>query len=135
MYFWTYWLCKTWCDKCLKKPVLENLSTSNMVNRPQHFWNIYWSLWRPFTWKKSALVIRKFLGLFVNTLTGDDKYSLLNRDNILQHLQMKLYQKQKNISPYFFAFWKSWFSFQHFQKIDEPYSWCIFELTDAKKLG
>ena len=45
------------------------------------------------SWKKSVLVICKILGLFANTLTADDKYSLLNKNNLLQHLQMQLSQK------------------------------------------
>ena len=34
--------------------------------------------------EKSLLVISKILGLFVNTLTADDKYSLTKRDNLMQ---------------------------------------------------
>ena len=37
----------------------------------------------------------KILRLFVNTLTPDDKYSLLNRGILTQHIQMHLSQKQK----------------------------------------
>ena len=40
MSFWTYQLRKTWLDKCLKGPVLEDPLTSNMVNRPKHCWNV-----------------------------------------------------------------------------------------------
>ena len=40
MYFWTYGLRKTWLDKCLKSPVSEDPSTSNMVNGPKHCWNL-----------------------------------------------------------------------------------------------
>ena len=36
MYFSTYGLRKTWLDKCLKSPVSEDPSTSNMVNKPKH---------------------------------------------------------------------------------------------------
>ena len=57
-----------------------------------------------FSWKKSLLVICKILGLFVNTPNADDKYSVLNRDTLLQHLQMQLSQKQKTFSEYFFTF-------------------------------
>ena len=32
---------KTWLDKCLKSPVSENLSRSNMVNTAKHCWNLY----------------------------------------------------------------------------------------------
>ena len=41
------------------------------------------------------LVLCKILGLFVNTLTDDDKYSLLYRDNLTQQIQILLSQKPK----------------------------------------
>ena len=47
----------------------------------------------------------KILELFVNRLTNDDKYSFLNRGNLLQHFQMQLSQKRKNFSDFFFFFW------------------------------
>ena len=59
------------------------------------------------------------LGLFVNTLTGDDKYSLLNRDNLLQDLQMQLSRKQKTFCGFISAFWKLRFNFEHCQKNDD----------------
>ena len=40
MYFWTDRLWKTWLDKCLKSPVLEDPLTSNMVNERKHCWNL-----------------------------------------------------------------------------------------------
>ena len=49
-------------------------------------------------------MICTMLGTFVNTLTVDDKYSLLNRDNLLQHHQMQLSPKEKNFSDFFFNF-------------------------------
>ena len=48
------------------------------------------------------MVILKILTLFVNTFTADDKYSLLNRDNLTQPIQMHLYGKQKTFSEFFF---------------------------------
>ena len=45
----------------------------------------------------------EILGLFVNTLTANDKYSLLNRDNLTQLIQMKLSQKQKSFFGMFFS--------------------------------
>ena len=53
------------------------------------------------------LVLCKFLRLFVNTLTDDDKYSLLYRDNLRQPIQIPLSQKQKTFSELFSAFLKS----------------------------
>ena len=60
--------------------------------------------------------MRKISRLFVNTLNGDDKYSLLNRGNLTQHIQMYLSQKQKHFSQFLCAFFKSTSNFQHFQK-------------------
>ena len=48
----------------------------------EHLDQIYWSLWGKYSRKKYLLVICKVLRLFVNTLTANDKYSLLNRDNL-----------------------------------------------------
>ena len=42
----------------------------------------------------------KILRLFVNTLTANDKYSLLNRDNLTQPTEMHLSQKEKSFSKY-----------------------------------
>ena len=40
----------------------------------------------------------------VNTLTADDKYSLLNRDNLTQPIQIVLSQKEKTFSQFFCPF-------------------------------
>ena len=37
-------------------------------------------------------------------MTANNKYSLLNRDNLLQHLQMQLSQRQKTFTHFFFFF-------------------------------
>ena len=66
----------------------------------KYSYHIYWSLWRQLGLRKSLWVICKILGLFVNPLTADNKYSLLNRNNLLQHLQMQLSQK-KSFSHFF----------------------------------
>ena len=41
------------------------------------------------------LMLWKSLRLFVNTLTDDDKYCLLYRDNLTQTIQILLSQKEK----------------------------------------
>ena len=51
--------------------------------------------------EKSVLVIWKVLTLFVNFMTADDKYSLLNNDNLTQASQMQLSKKQKKFSDLF----------------------------------
>ena len=56
------------------------------------------------------------LRLFVNTLTADDKYSLRNRGNLTQPIQMHLSQKQISFCELFFAIFMSKLNFEHFQK-------------------
>ena len=58
--------------------------------------------------------------MFVNTLTADDKYSLLNRDNLTQQNRTQLSQKQKAFSQFFLAFSKYTLNFEDFGKRDDP---------------
>ena len=61
------------------------------------------------------LVLCKISGLFLNTLTDDDKYSLLYGDNLIQPIQILLSQKQKTFFEFFSAFLKSTLNSEHFQ--------------------
>ena len=99
----------------------------------QHLYHIYWSLWRQLTCKKSLLVICKISRLFPNTLSADGKYSLLNRDNLTQPIQMQLSGKQKTFSQFFSAFLKSSLGFEDFQKKGDSLSWGISEITVSQK--
>ena len=60
--------------------------------------------------------------MFVNTLTADDKYSPLNRDNLTQPIRTQLSQKQQAFSEFFLAFSKSTLNFENFEKKDDPHS-------------
>ena len=62
------------------------------------------------------LVLCKILGLFVNTLSEDERYCLLYKDNLLQPIQILLSQKQKTFSEFFSPFLKSTLNFERFQK-------------------
>ena len=62
------------------------------------------------------LRLYKFLGLFVTTLTDDEKYCLLYRDNLTQPIQILLSQKQKTFSQFFSPFSKFTLNFEYFQK-------------------
>ena len=79
------------------------------------------------------LVICKFLRLLVKTLTDDEKYSLLYRENLTQPIQILLYQKRKAFSQFFSAFLKSILNFEHFQTKDDPHSRCISQITVSEK--
>ena len=54
------------------------------------------------------------LCLFVNTLTADDKYSPLNRDNLMQPIQLQLSKTQKTFSHFVFEFSEFRLNFEHF---------------------
>ena len=75
----------------------------------------------------------KFLRLLVKTLTDDEKYSLLYRENLTQPIQILLSQKQKTFSQFFAAFLKSTLNFEHFQKKDHPHSRIISQITVSEK--
>ena len=79
------------------------------------------------------LVLRKILRLFVNTLTGDDKYSLLYRDNLTQPSQILLSPKQNTFFRFFSAFLKSILNFEHSRKKDYPHRPCISQITVSEK--
>ena len=61
-------------------------------------------------------MIHKILRLFFNKLTVNDKYYLLNRENLTQGIQMQLSEKEKTFSEFFFAFSKSILNFKHLPK-------------------
>ena len=74
----------------------------------------------------SPLVTQKIIRLFLNILTVNDKQYLLNKDNLMQPIQMQLSQKQKTFSQFvffcfFFAFLKSILNFKYLPKKDDPH--------------
>ena len=129
MYFRNYGLPKTWLDQCLKSPVSEDPTKSNMVNTPKHCSNLKETslpylliTGKSIVLKKSLLVISKISKLFPNILCANGKYSLLARDNLMQRIQMLLSRKQKTFSQFFSSFLKSTLNLEHFQKKDDPHS-------------
>ena len=80
------------------------------------------------------LVLYKISGLFLNTLTENDKYSLLYRDNLRQRIKILLSQKQKTFSEFFSAFLKSTLNFEHFQSKMTLIAHVFPELSFPKKV-
>ena len=78
-------------------------------------------------------MLGKILGLFVNTLTDDGKYSLLYRDNLTQQIQMLLSRKPKTFSQLSSEILKPTLNFEHFQKKDDPHSRCSSQITISEK--
>ena len=75
----------------------------------------------------------KILRRFVNTLTADDKYFLLNTDKLTEPIQILLSQKQETFAQFVSAFLKCSFNFEHFQNKHDPHSRRISEITDSQK--
>ena len=80
------------------------------------------------------LVLCKILGLFVNTLTDDDKYSLLYRDNLTQQIQILLSPKRKTFSQLSSEILKPTLNFEHFKKKISLISDVVPKLPSPKKV-
>ena len=78
-------------------------------------------------------MICKILRLLVNTLTADDKYSLLDRGNLTEPIHILLSQKETTFPEFFSSFPKSTLHFEHFQKKHDLHSRCISEIADSEK--
>ena len=141
--FPNYWLQKRWLLKCLKSLTLEQLSVINLLTGRKHWLNLHGTTIILFfhesgtkwSWKKSALVRSKILGLFINTLTAEYTYSRRNMQAFNQHIQTPLSLKQKSFSGFFIAFLKSTWNGEHFQKKGESSSLSISEIIDSKRGG
>ena len=100
----------------------------------QHLHHNHWSLGRKLSWKKSLLLTWQILGLLVNTFAADEKYPVLNRDNLTIPIQTQLSEKQKTFSEFFLAFLRSRINLKHFETEDDLHRFCIFEITDSENV-
>ena len=66
--------------------------------------------------QESLLETWKFFSRFLNTLTADDKYALISRDNWIQTIQLHLSQKQNISFEFLSTFFESALNFQRFQE-------------------
>ena len=80
------------------------------------------------SFKKSILLTCKILGLLLNTLVADERYPVLNRENLTILIQMQLSKEQKTFSEFFFFFFFFFFfallesilNYRHFEKNRRP---------------
>ena len=84
--------------------------------------------------QKSLLETWKFFSRFLNTLTVDDKYSFIGRDNWMQTIQKHLSQKQNIFSQFFLAFVESALNFEHFEKKMTLIAYVFPKLPTTKKV-
>ena len=87
------------------------------------------------SWKKFLLVRSEILGLFVNTLTAEYKYSCPDMQTLPQQLQTLLSLKQKSYYGFFIAFLKPKRNFEHFQKNGESSSLSTSRIIDSERGG
>ena len=81
-----------------------------------------------------SLINCQIFGLLVNILATDEKYPVLNRQNLTILIQMELSKKQITSSQFFASFLKSKLNFENFEKKDDPQSFCISEITDSENV-
>ena len=126
-----------------EKPYFRTAFGNQIVNGKETLlksaWHYYYPIfpwiWDKLSWKKSALVRSKILGLFLNTLTAEYMYSGRNMRTFTQQVQTLLSLKQKSFSGFFIAFLKFTWNGEHFQKKEESFSLSISEIIDARRGG
>ena len=110
--------------KVREKPYFRKAFGNKPVNGYQtllksarhYYYPIFPWIWDKLSWKKSALVGSKILGLFVNTLTAEYTYSCRNMQTLIHEVQTQLSLKQKTFSGFLIAFPKTTWNGEHFQK-------------------
>ena len=63
----------------------------------------------------------KISKLFPKTVSADGKYSLLDRENSTQRIQMELSRKQKTFFQFFSSFLNFSLNLENFQKNRDPH--------------
>ena len=77
----------------------QHVKASQIVPKSpwDRFNHVFSSFSAKLIWKVSPLMLGEILGVFVNTLTDDDKYRVQDCENLLLPIQMQLSRKTKNI--------------------------------------
>ena len=99
MYYRRKGLRNMWVVKFRKGLMSEHLAKVNMLNGLKNCTTALSSYClitlAKTEMKNVGLSISEMLGVFFNTLTADNKYSLRNRKNLRQPIQLQLFKKQK----------------------------------------
>ena len=85
--------------------------------------------------KISPLVISQIIGVFHNTLTANDKYTVRDCVNLSSLIQMQLPLKQNIFYDSFVSFLEFTSNFKHFEKEHDRHSYSMLEITDCERLG
>ena len=81
---------------CFEKQ--EGKHDQALLKSPSHtLYHIDPSLLKKLSWEKSLLLTCKILVLLVNTLAADEKYPVLNRDNLTISIQIEITSETKKV--------------------------------------
>ena len=113
-----------------EKCSFKNFSGSEHVKGPQtfveleweHFYDIFSSLWEEMIWKIDSLLKFDILGLFVNTLAANYKYSVQDCENSSFSIQTQLSWKRTIFSQFYVPFLESSSNFKHLEKKEDRHS-------------
>ena len=83
----------------------------------------------------SVLVRSEILGLAVNPLTVQSRYSPHNTGSLPQPIQIHLFSKLKTFYEHFIAVLESTLNFEYFEKNFQPHSSSISENIHSEKRG
>ena len=104
----------------------------------EHIYHVFSSFSGKFISKISPLLIGEILGVFVHTVTADDKYPVQDCEN----LPLPIIWKTKNFSSIFFFFFVFVFSFlestsnfKGFEKKHDCHTLSFSQIKDCEKLG
>ena len=82
--------------------------------------------------QKFLLDTWKFFRPFLNTLTADDRYSLIRKNEWMQTIQMPLSQKPNIFSELFCAFLEFVLNLEHFKKKTTLIAYVFLKLPTTK---
>ena len=70
----------------------------------------------------SPAVLGEILGVFLNILTSNGKYTVQDVENLQLSIEIRLSEKRKTFSQFFVLFVESTSNFKHFEKKHDGHS-------------
>ena len=129
-----------WLHKFLKLNVSEDASKRNIINGQNHCCNLDDSTFTIFidnfegNWvgKSFFCCYAKYSNCLLTYWLPMTRYSVLNRDNLREPIQITLCLKERKFSPFSSAFLKYTVNSEDFFKKDDPHGRCISEVGDSE---
>ena len=132
------WSPKKWSDQCLKSPVLDDPSTSNMINVQKRSWNQHHSTFSIFidhcqvNWVSkslSSIHAKSWACFLTHWLTMK---SIVVLTETIERYQFRCnYLRKKTFPQFFTAFLKCILNLKFFEKKKDPHRFCISDITES----